>query len=46
MLDMLCLVLIMKDMVDPEVLVVTSRSSRTSLMTVMIFSSPSVVCNM
>jgi hypothetical protein len=42
--DMLYLGLITKDMDDPRVLVVTSRSSKTSLMTAMIFSSQLVVC--
>lgn len=43
---MLYLALTMKDMGDPWVLVVTSRSLKTSLMTVMTFSSLFVVCTL
>ncbi|KAK2649488.1 hypothetical protein Ddye_016977 [Dipteronia dyeriana] len=43
-LDTLCLASTMKGMDDPEVLAATSRSSKTSLTTVMIFLSLFVVC--
>lgn len=44
MQDMLYLGSIMKDMDGLKVLVVTSRSSKTSLMTAIIFSSQLAVC--